>query len=208
MEVSIFSCYRFKYQYILVGRGLGTSLSPSLDTPPSSPSINRVEINSNGQLTNSDHDQSQRKISLSSSQSRTSSDDDSRHSNSQMNSVTYIGGVTTRQTMSTTQRPPSASLTNGSAFKMMSISGNICPRCSKTVYSAEEVKAAGKVFKKKSTYRISFHYFVCSSHFINDVILVLIVKIVSMLLDIQNMKENFMIIVRLSFFFFELFVIV
>jgi hypothetical protein len=30
-------------------------------------------------------------------------------------------------------------------FKMISISGNICPRCSKTVYLAEEVKAAGKV---------------------------------------------------------------
>jgi hypothetical protein len=62
-----------------------------------------------------------------------------------MNSVTYIGGVTTKQTVSTIQRPP---ITNGSSFKMMSISGNICPRCSKTVYSAEEIKAAGKVMKK------------------------------------------------------------
>ena len=62
-----------------------------------------------------------------------------------MNSVTYIGGVTTRQTMPTIQSTIINNLTNGSAFKMMSISGNICPRCSKTVYSAEEVKAAGKV---------------------------------------------------------------
>jgi len=145
MEVSIFLRYRLEYQYILVGRGLGTSLSPSLDTPPSSPSLNRVEMNLNGQLTNSDNDPSQRTTSISSSQSRTSSDDDSRHSNSQMNSVTYIGGVTTRQTMSSIQRPSSTSLTNGGTFKMMSISGNICPRCSKAVYSAEEVKAAGKV---------------------------------------------------------------
>jgi CxxC motif-containing protein len=59
--------------------------------------------------------------------------------------------------MSTSQRPPSASLTNGAAFKMMSISGNICPRCSKTVYSAEEVKAAGKVCKK--TFLV-FHFII------------------------------------------------
>jgi hypothetical protein len=117
-----------------------------LDTPPSSPSLNRAaEPKSNGQLINTESDEFQRETSLNSTPSRTSSDDDSRHTNSQMNSVTYIGGVTTRQTVSPLQRPPSTSLTNGAAFKMMSISGNICPRCSKTVYSAEEVKAAGKV---------------------------------------------------------------
>ncbi len=102
-------------------------------------------MNSNAQLINTENEQVQPKSSLSSTQSRTSSDDDSRHSNPQMNSITYIGGVTTRQALSNTQRSPSTSLTNGTAFKMMSISGNICPRCSKTVYSAEEVKAAGKV---------------------------------------------------------------
>jgi hypothetical protein len=117
-----------------------------LDTPPSSPSLNRAaEPKSNGQLINTESDEFQRETSLNSTPSRTSSDDDSRHTNSHMNSVTYIGGVTTRQTVSPLQRPPSTSLTNGAAFKMMSISGNICPRCSKTVYSAEEVKAAGKV---------------------------------------------------------------
>jgi hypothetical protein len=42
---------------------------------------------------------------------------------------------------------------------------------------------------------------ICFSHFINDVILVLIVKIVSMLLDILNMKENSMITVRFSMIF-------
>ena len=62
-----------------------------------------------------------------------------------MNSVTYIGGVTTRQFVSTSSRPSSANLAIGSSFRMKSTGGNICPRCSKTVYSAEEVKAAGKV---------------------------------------------------------------
>ncbi len=124
-----------------MGRGLGTTQSPSLDTPPSSPSLHRVESNSNGQLINTNNDESQRKASFSSTPSRSSSDDDPR----QMNSVTYIGGVTTRQTMSTNPRPSSTNLTNGSSFRMKSTSGNICPRCSKAVYSAEEVKAAGKV---------------------------------------------------------------
>jgi hypothetical protein len=82
---------------------------------------------------------------------------------------------------------------NASAFKAMSISGNICPRCSKTVYSAEEVKAAGKVKQFKF-----FHYksqILFYSHFINDVIPVLIVKEVSVVVDIQNVMVNFMITV-------------
>ncbi len=116
-----------------------------MDTPPSSPGLNRIETKFNGYLINTDNDHSERKTSLGSTQSRTSSDDDSRHSNSQMSGVTYVGGTTTRQTMPTNQRSPSTSMTNGTAFKMMTVSGNICPRCSKTVYSAEEVKAAGKV---------------------------------------------------------------
>jgi hypothetical protein len=104
-----------------------------------------MEINSNIEISETDGHRHQRKRSTGSSPSRTSSDEDSRHSNSQMNSVTFIGGVTTRQTMPTMPRPSSANLTNGSSFRMKSTSGNICPRCSKTVYSAEEVKAAGKV---------------------------------------------------------------
>jgi len=120
-----------------------------MDTPPSSPSLNRAEHKSNGQLTNTENDESyQTKISTF-TPSRTPSDEDSRHSNSQMNSVTYIGGVTTRQTVSPLPRQSSSSLTNGTAFKMMSLSEHICPRCSKPVYSAEEVKAAGKSFHKR-----------------------------------------------------------
>jgi hypothetical protein len=138
-----------------VGRGLGTTSSLNLDTPPSSPSLNRKETKLNTEISETDGHRHQRKTSTGSSPSRTSSDEDSRHSNSQMNSVTYIGGVTTRQTMPVNPRPSSANLTNGSSFRMKSVSGNICPRCSKTVYSAEEVKAAGKV---KRIYFISIDH--------------------------------------------------
>ncbi len=116
-----------------------------MDTPPSSPSSNREETDSSNGLLNTDDNSFQQETSTGSSPSHASSDDDSRHSNSQSTSMTYLGGVTTRQTVPSANRPTSASVTNGTAFKMMSISGNICPRCSKTVYSAEEVKAAGKV---------------------------------------------------------------
>jgi hypothetical protein len=169
--------------FFLVGRVLGTTSSINLDTPPSSPSLNRTE-------TIIDAPPYQRKTSTGSSPSRTSSDDDSRHSNPPINSVTYVGGMTTRQPLSTNPRPSSTSLTG---FKMMSISGNICPRCSKTVYLAEEVKAAGKV---KLSIAFSSNMKSYFSHIINDVIRVLIVKEVSMLVVIQNTKEIFMIIVR------------
>jgi cysteine/glycine-rich protein len=148
-KIYCIGCYRRQFGPHGVGRGLGTTTSPSLDTPPSSPSFHQTEPKSNSQLTNSENDEFQRDTSLNSTRSRTFSDDDSRYNNPQMNSVTFIGGVTTRQTVSPLQRPPSNSLTNGTAFKMMSLSGNICPRCSKPVYSAEEVKAAGKSFHKR-----------------------------------------------------------
>lgn len=119
---------------LLVGHGLGTTLPCNTDTPPNSPSSNRIEINI-------DNHRHQRKTSTGSSPSRTSSDDDSR----QTVSMPFASSVTARQKITTTNRPVSSSVTNGAAFKMMSISQNICPRCSKTVYSAEEVKAAGKV---------------------------------------------------------------
>lgn len=74
----------------------------------------------------------QRKISTGSSPSRTSSDDESRYTSS----VSSINEGLTRRVS-----PPM----NSTVFKMMNIPQNICPRCSKTVYSAEEVKAVGKV---------------------------------------------------------------
>ena len=168
----------------IVGRGLGTTLS-SLETPPISPRSSQIEPESNEELTNTNNG-----YSSNSSQSRASPDDESRLSNSQMNSVTYIGGVTTKQTISTPPRSATNSITNGTAFKMISLAGNICPRCSKAVYSAEEVKAAGKVIT--SHFYLHFHIFHSSSPFTNDVTLVLIVTKVSMLLDIPNTKENFM----------------
>ena len=127
-----------------VGRGLGTASSLHLDTPPSSPSLRRMTHNISTEVTETDGHRHQRKTSTGSSPSRTSSDDDSRHSSSTMNSVTYIGGVTTRPTMFSNPRPSSTNLSNGS-FRMKTTGGNTCPRCSKAVYSAEEVKAAGKV---------------------------------------------------------------
>ncbi len=114
-----------------------------METPPSSPSSNREETDSG--LTNTDENRFNRETSTGSSPSHISSDDDSRHSNTQSASMAFTSVATARQTISNVNRPTSTNVTNGTAFKMMSISGNICPRCTKTVYSAEEVKAAGKV---------------------------------------------------------------
>ncbi|CAF2486445.1 unnamed protein product [Rotaria sp. Silwood2] len=149
-KIYCIGCYRRQFGPRGVGRGFGTTSSANLETPPSSPSSNGMRSNFHSEITdNIDSLRHERKTSTGSSPSRTSSDDDSRHSNSLMNSVTYIGGVTTRQTMSTLPRPSSINLTNGSSFRLKSIAGNICPRCSKCVYSAEEVKAAGKSFHKR-----------------------------------------------------------
>jgi hypothetical protein len=128
-----------------------------LETPPSSPSSNREETDSNSGLTNPDENHFNRETSTGSSPSHISSDDDSRHSNTQSASMPFVTVATARQTISNVNRPTSANVTNGTAFKAMSISGNICPRCSKTVYSAEEIKAAGKViFFRFSNSKILF----------------------------------------------------
>ena len=181
-------CIDIMWMYCIVGRGLGTTMSTNLETPPSSPSLSRMRIKLDSEATDVDGPRHQRKTSTGSSPSRTSSDDDSRHSNSQMNSVTYIGGVTTRQAPLTVQRPSSANLTIGSSFRMKSGTGHLCPRCSKPVYSAEEVKAAGKVIISHFCLHSRLPH--SSSPFTNDATLVLSVKRVSMLLDIRNTKEN------------------
>ncbi|CAF3571257.1 unnamed protein product [Adineta steineri] len=137
-------CYRRQFGPRGVGRGLATALPTDLDTPPSSPSSHREENDSISELNNSDDIGFHRGTSIGSSPSRTSSDDDSRHTNS----LPFTTQVTTREKPTTINRP-SSTLTNIPAFKMMNISQNICPRCSKTVYSAEEVKAAGKSFHKR-----------------------------------------------------------
>jgi hypothetical protein len=116
----------------LVGRSFGSTLSLNLHTPPASPRFNRTETNVNNH-------RYERKTSIGSSPSRTSSDDDLPYSYSHINKVPYIDRITLQKLNS---RPSS---TNLIALKTRSISGNICPRCSKLVYSAEEVKAAGKV---------------------------------------------------------------
>jgi len=94
------------------------------DTPPTSPSLNRTNFG-------------KRKTSVGSSSSRTSSGDDSH-----IHKVTYVSDITIQKV--NIQPSP-----KNSTFKIMSVSGNICPRCSKIVYLAEEVKAVGKSFHKR-----------------------------------------------------------
>ena len=97
-----------------------------------------------------------RKTSTGSTLSPTSSDEDSRSSNPYVNKITYINGVSLQQTNS---RSPPRKI---SAFKILSMPENTCPRCLKTVYLAEEVKAAGKVSQLKYGISISNYLLVIS----------------------------------------------
>lgn len=128
-----------------VGRGLGSITTLTIDTPPISPNSNGTSSSVESTIAHLENHRYERKTSTGSSPSRASSDEDSRHSNTMMNSVTYIGGVTTRSQLPIMARSSSINLSSGSSFRMKFKPGNQCPRCLKNVYSAEEVKAAGKV---------------------------------------------------------------
>jgi hypothetical protein len=105
------------------------------DTPSTSPRLNPIKPN----VVDENHHLYARRTSIGSSPSHTSSDDETHYSNSHIPKVTYFNGITLKEINSR------SSLKTLQAFKIISISANTCPRCSKTVYLAEEVKAAGKV---------------------------------------------------------------
>jgi hypothetical protein len=71
--------------------------------------------------------------------------------------------------------------------------GNVCPRCEKPVYFAEEVKAAGQV---KTDSDLCDTFIRLFSHFINYVTNVLTVERISVVQTFQNIKAIFMITVR------------
>ena len=120
-----FTCNRISIDdSLLVGHGLATSY---VDTPPTN-----LESNDDEETDYRSYDQKPL---------TKSSNDDYR----QTKSMTYSSEVTKRSTASNNNRPTSVNVSNGTTFKMTSVGGNPCSRCSKTVYSAEEVKAAGKV---------------------------------------------------------------
>lgn len=118
-----------------VGRGLANSLTTTIETPPMSPALNRIE-------NNIDIHRFHRETSTGSSPSRTSSDDDFRQCFYQVQNFAAQPPTLTNHF---NPRINSSSLSSSSSFKMFNNSTNVCPRCSKTVYSAEEVKAIGKV---------------------------------------------------------------
>lgn len=164
-------------------RSVGRGLTNSLLTPPTSPSPSRDEF--------------EEKRTFPRYASMVPADDENR----QAKRNTFAPGTKTRPTLNAVfNRSSINSITSGSAFRSLAITTNVCPRCSKTVYSAEEVKAVGKVFFFQFCHRlflINFIFFINSSHFTNDATLALIATEVSMLVDILNTKEKFMITVSL-----------
>lgn len=133
------SCYRRQFGPRGVGRGLANSLTTTIETPPMSPALNRIE-------NNIDIHRFHRETSTGSSPSRTSSDDDFRQCFYQVQNFAAQPPTLTNHF---NPRINSSSLSSSSSFKMFNNSTNVCPRCSKTVYSAEEVKAIGKSFHKR-----------------------------------------------------------
>ena len=162
---------------LLVGHGLATSYVENPSTNFNSNEEEETDYNS--------YDQTPLSNSL---------DDDYR----QTKSMTYSSDVTTRSTAPMTHRPTSVNVSSGSGFKATSVAGNMCSRCSKTVYSAEEVKAAGKVYHNLHLYSFesaSIRYF---SPIINNAIDVHIVKQRSVVVGILYVMTNSTIIVRQS----------
>lgn len=119
-----------------MGRGHATSYPSDAETPPISPNSNDDDIISNRSLDNTIPDDSDRITPLNSSSSS---------SFQSTSDTSFSVGAIKRASAPITPRPASTSVVSGGGFKAASISGNTCPRCSKTVYSAEEIKAAGKV---------------------------------------------------------------
>lgn len=106
-----------------VTRSLQILASMSMDTSASSPRIYPIES----------------ETSIGSSPSRSSSEDDSHVSIPSLQKRTYVTGVQLQYVRSR------SSATNSAVFKVIPLPSSICPRCSRPVYIAEEVKAAGKV---------------------------------------------------------------
>lgn len=117
------SCYRRQFGPQANTRSLQFISSVNMDTPVNSPRLNSIE----------------RETSIGSSPSRSSSEDDSHLSVSSLPKRTYVTGVRLQYIRS---RP---SAMNSTGFKIIPLPSSICPRCSKPVYVAEEVRAAGKV---------------------------------------------------------------
>lgn len=152
-----------------VSRSLQTISSMSIDSSISSPRLNQTERNT----------------SLASSPSRSSSENEFHDSIPSLRKRTYVTGVNLQHIHSR------SSPMNSTVFKIIPLPSSICPRCAKTVYIAEEVKAAGKVIINFSLSSMQFY----SSHFIVGVAPVLIVEPVSAGDVIQYTKVKFMITV-------------
>ena len=124
---------------------------------------------------------------MGSSPSRSLSEDDFHLSIPSLQKRTYVNGVTLQRIHSR------SSPMTSTVFKVIPLPSTICPRCAKTVYLAEEVKAAGKVTQSSSSITVHLQFY--SSHFIDCVVHALIVEAASVVVVIQYTMVKFMITV-------------